>query len=310
MSPERNLVLIAVDGSEMSTNVVRYISSAVNLSKSEVVLLSVVDKVPDVFWDFEKDRTVAKHQEHMEAWDKYKCGKLQDCMDGLCRMLEEAGVPRQAIVCNVKKREQGIARDIIDECKYGYNAVAVARTGLGDMDESMLGSVAAKVFINVADSPVCLVGGKPAAGKILVGLDSSMASLRVVDFVGKMLCNGDPQIKLVHVLRVPTAEDDKLIDPARAKEAAKEHEKLITPIFEDAIKSLVECGAKRKNIKTEIIRKAGSRAVAINEKAKSEGFDTIVIGRKGLSDVQEFQLGRVAYKLGQVARGKALWLVP
>ena len=98
-----------------------------------------------------------------------------------------AACPESALTCNVLKRKRGIARDIIDEARFGYDAVALARSGLGKIDESMLGSVAAKVFINVSDATVCLLGGKPEAGRIFVGLDNSLGSLRAVNFACKML---------------------------------------------------------------------------------------------------------------------------
>jgi len=165
MSIERKLVLLPVDGSDQSMEVVKYISKAVNRSQTEVVLLSIIDKSPDIFWDTGQDPKVNEHLEHMKSWDSYKEQRMRECMEKSCNILEQAGVARVAMTCNVQKRKEGIARDIICECKYGYSAVAIGRRGLGQMDESMLGSIAAKVFINVADAPVCLLGGKPRREK-------------------------------------------------------------------------------------------------------------------------------------------------
>ncbi len=107
--------------------------------------------------------------EHMKSWDSYRNSGCASACRSRAIILEQAGVARVAKTCNVRKRKEGIARDIICECKYGYSAVAIGRRGLGQMDESMLGSIAAKVFINVADAPVCLLGGKTHAGKIHAG---------------------------------------------------------------------------------------------------------------------------------------------
>lgn len=72
MSPERKLVLLPLDGSDQSMEVVKYVSKTVNLCDSEVIFLSVIDKMPDIFWDTETDATVSKHLEHMKDWDTYK----------------------------------------------------------------------------------------------------------------------------------------------------------------------------------------------------------------------------------------------
>ena len=139
MSPERKLVLLPVDGSDQSLEVVKYVSKAVNLSQAEVVLLSVIDKMPDIFWKAGQDSTVSEHLEHMESWDSYKEQRMRECMDNACALLTTAGMPKDAMTCNIQKRKVGIARDILDECKYGYNAVAIGRKGLGQMDDSCSG---------------------------------------------------------------------------------------------------------------------------------------------------------------------------
>jgi nucleotide-binding universal stress UspA family protein len=235
---------------------------------------------------------------------------MQDCIGDACKLLETAGVPKDAMTCNIQKRKEGIARDILNECKYGYNAVAIGRRGLGQMDESMLGSIAAKVFINVVDAPICLLGGKPKPGKILVGMDDSLAAVRATNFVAKMLCDPDANITLAHIARIPQTQSGKSPSEKDAAKIVQEHEALMKPVFESAVKSLTAAGFKPENIHTKVIKGSGSRAVNLYNEAKSGKFGTIVVGRKGVSDVEEFTMGRIPYKLGQIAKNVALWLVP
>lgn len=310
MNPERKLVLLPVDGSEQSMDVLKYVTKAVDLTGSEVVLLSVIDKTPDIFWDPEKDPNVSKHLEYMKTWDSYKEQRLRECMDGACTILEGAGVPKASITCNIQRRNEGIARDILNECKYGYHAVAIARNGLGRMDESMLGSIAAKVFINVVDAPVCLMGGKPKPGKILIGLDNSLSAIRAVNFVGRMLCSGSPSVCLAHIVRIPETESGRPLDEKNVKKIVEEHEAEMKPVFENAIKTLTSAGIPASSITTKMLKVSGSRAVNLFGEARSGKFGTIVVGRKGMNDVEEFTMGRIPYKLGQIAKNVALWLVP
>jgi hypothetical protein len=58
-----------------------------------------------------------------------------------------------------------------------------------------------------------------------------------------------------------------------------------------------------------IITGVASRAAAIYEEALRGGYGTIVAGRKGISRVEEFNMGRVTSKLLQLAKGLAVWIV-
>lgn len=310
MSPERKLVLLPVDGSDQSMEVVKYVSKAVNLSDAEVVFLSVIDKMPDIFWDTEQDATVSKHLEHMKNWDTYKEKRMRECMDSACKIMKNCGVPNEAISCNVQKRTEGIARDILKECQFGYNAVAIGRRGLGEMDESMLGSIAAKVFINVVDAPVCLHGGKPKPGKIMIGLDTSLSAIRAVNFVSKMLNISDPAVSLTHVVRIPATSSGRPLDEKNVDKIYKEHETEMKPVFENAVKTLSTAGIAPAKITTALVKTTGSRAACLFNEAKSGKYGTLVVGRRGMKDVQEFTMGRIPYKLGQIAKNIALWLVP
>jgi nucleotide-binding universal stress UspA family protein len=45
------------------------------------------------------------------------------------------------------------------------------------------------------------------------------------------------------------------------------------------------------------------------DKAREEGYGTIVVGRRGLSRVHEFCMGRVSNKLIQMGREQAVWVI-
>jgi nucleotide-binding universal stress UspA family protein len=310
MSAERKLVLLPVDGSDQSCEVVRYISKALNLSNAEVVLLSIIDKTPDIFWDSGQDPQVSKHLEHMKSWDSYKEQRMRETMDRACKILEQAGVTKTSVTCNIQKRNEGIARDIICECKFGYNAIAIGRRGLGQMDESMLGSVAAKVFINVTEAPVCLLGNKPKPGKIMIGSDDSLSAIRAVKFVAKMFNPVDTSVSLVSIARIPETGTGKPLDEKNVARIVEEREASMAPVFEKAKRTLSAAGFKPEKISAKVVRGAGSRAVNLYNEAKVAKCGTLVVGRKGVNDVQEFTMGRIPYKLGQIARNVALWLVP
>jgi hypothetical protein len=46
------------------------------------------------------------------------------------------------------------------------------------------------------------------------------------------------------------------------------------------------------------------------EEATKGGYGTIVVGRRGVSKVYEFLMGRVSNKVIQMAKDQAVWVVP
>jgi len=52
-----------------------------------------------------------------------------------------------------------------------------------------------------------------------------------------------------------------------------------------------------------------SRAAAIVQEAKQNGYGTIVVGRRGITEVAEFSMGRVTNKLTQLAKTQALCII-
>ena len=69
------------------------------------------------------------------------------------------------------------------------------------------------------------------------------------------------------------------------------------------------CGFKDDDISTKTVTGALSRAGAIVHEAKQGGYGTIVVGRRGLSKVQEFFMGRVCNKVIQLAKEHTVWVV-
>lgn len=63
------------------------------------------------------------------------------------------------------------------------------------------------------------------------------------------------------------------------------------------------------HISSEILTYAQSRAGAIAKAARACNCDTVVLGRRGFSTVENFQIGRVSRKILQFAYQPALWIV-
>ncbi len=72
---------------------------------------------------------------------------------------------------------------------------------------------------------------------------------------------------------------------------------------------MVSCGFNADLIFETILKEKLSRAEGIFSEARDQGFGTILAGRKGLSDVSEFVMGRVTRKILFIGSDKAVWIV-
>ena len=318
MSEQRRL-LIAVDGSEQSFEAVRYASQVLPPGKMKVVLFHVQSKIPESFWDIEKDPSFRHRLAPVAAWAMQQAKAMEEFMERSRKLFVDQGVPREAVDVKIMDREVGIARDITREGQKDYDAVVVGRWGMSKIKDLVWGSIANKVVGHLVQSPLWVVGGSPQPGKYLVALDGSDEAMRAVDYVGTMLAGSECAVTLFHVLRgfeflslgfegafVPTPE---VLGGEELKAEFQRAEEAIKTVCNQAQDRLEQAGVKGAQINTKIVAGAASRAKAIVEEAKNQGYGTIVVGRRGLSRVEEFFMGRVSSKVMQLAKEMAVWVV-
>ncbi len=312
-------ILLAVDGSEQALQAMRYTSRVMLPERMEVVLLHVMTKIPESFWDLEREPAYHCKIVNIRQWEQQQEKIIQDFMDSAQQLLLDAGFSKDCFRIDIRARQEGIARDIFAESQKGYDAVVLGRTGLSELKDLILGSIAHKLMERLTNVPIWIIGGSPRPGKILISLDTSDWALMAADYVGSVVHGSDAEILLFHAVRgfnIFQKGHGKSFIPEHAKDwleqAEKELEeagKAMGPVFDEATKRLVNAGVKEDKIKHKTVTGVSSRAGAIVAEAQQEGYDTIVVGRRGLSKVQEFFMGRVSNKVIQMARKMAVWVV-
>jgi nucleotide-binding universal stress UspA family protein len=90
----------------------------------------------------------------------------------------------------------------------------------------------------------------------------------------------------------------------------KELEKDVQRMFASYRKQLEWAGVKASQISVKHTLESRTRAGDILKEAKEGNYGTIVMGRRGLSNVHQFLLGRVTNKVLHRADGFAVWIVP
>lgn len=303
MGKHEGKILLAVDGSDQAFEAVRYVSQLFPPKRMEVVLFHALSRVPEGFWDVEKSPAFKHKLSSVAAWATRQQTVVQEFMDRARQLFLDRGFPEDKVSVKIEERKKGVARDIIAESQRGYDAVVVGRLGKSQLKDLVWGSVAHKLIGRLTNVPVCVVGGSPQDGKILAALDTSEEATKVLDFAGSMMDITDCEVTLLHVIRGLESWT------ADASEELQNAEKAATTLLEESVDRLERTGLNRDRISTKIRSGAASRAEAIVEEARNSGCGTIVMGRRGLSRVKEFFMGRVSKKVLQLAKWTAVWVV-
>lgn len=295
-------ILVTVDGSDRSLETVKHIAKRKPFQKKHLVLFNVFISLPDFYWDIENEPQSRGAVVKAKAWEASKKNKMEQFMKKAQQILFNSGFPKETVTVKIQECEDGIARDIIKEAHDEYCAVVINRTGAGAISNLLLGSKAVKVIEKLSLVPVFIQGSKPPGNSILIAMDSSECSMQAIDFSGELMGGLDFNITLLHVVRGAG-------NMSLSREDIQTQKDDIYAVFDQAKHRLINFGFKPENITSKTIADVSSRAKAIVQEAKKNRHTTIVVGRRGLSKVQEFFMGSVSNKVIQLSEEQAVWVV-
>lgn len=164
--------------------------------------------------------------------------------------------------------------------------------------------------------------GKPST-RILVAVDGSRDSLRAVKYVGRLLSSVRAvDVTLFHVLNpLPPIlrEHGGSEDPVREEQLGQQlrnarkdwyrkEQRVESPILAKARRTLEGTGFRASRIHVQFGYEARV-AETILQEARRGHYDTIVVGRRGVSGLQRMFFGGITRKLLQQATGFAVWVV-
>ena len=152
--------------------------------------------------------------------------------------------------------------------------------------------------------------------KILIAMDDSENAMRAVEYVAKSF-KDDHQITLFNVvLDTPVICDmnspslTPLFVSQRDTFCSIEDQKksLVNEALKKAKSLLIEKGFQEENLELKVVENKKGAAKGILEEA-SKGYDTIVMGRRGVSGIMDFFLGSISQKVLQSAGDISIVLV-
>ncbi len=307
-------ILIAVDGSPQSLEAVSYVALNLPPTDFRVNLIHVMPAAPEGLGDLEKEGFFKRklHEIHGE-WERIEERAAQASLHEARSFLLKANFREDNVRVILEKRRDGIARDIIAEGSRGYEAVVVGRKGFSRLRDIFLGSVSCKIVQGIKDVPVWVVGGDVSSKKMLIAVDGSENSRKAVDYAATFAATNEARVTLFNVVREFRLNFLDISTPRGAEiemRIVKELERDVQKMFASYRKQLEQAGVNASRISVKHTLQSRTRAGDILKEAKEGNYGTIVMGRRGLSRVREFLMGRVTTKVLHRAADFALWIVP
>jgi len=155
---------------------------------------------------------------------------------------------------------------------------------------------------------------------MLIAIDDSKNAMKAVEYVAAQ-CKGaqDLQIGLVHVLpNLPAIfwDEGHILSDNEKSERKRVVDKWLEdrrtkmdPVFRKATDILKEAGITADQIRTKSISDSTDVADSLLEEARNEGYQTIVVGRRGLSEGKRLLVGSVTSKIITQGSGLAVTIV-
>ena len=303
-----NKLLIAVDGSAESMSTVNYVAQTMLPSETEVVLHHVFSRIPESFWDLEQTPESDVWMKKLKAEEHEHEKVVKAFMEDARQTFLDADFREQLVTVEISDRKVGIARDIAAESRNGYSGLIMGRTGTGQLGGLAVGSVANKVLGMLPGLNMCVVAGKPEFEKAIVALDGSEGSMRALDYLCSLKHGLDREVILFHAMRRIGFRQTAPLESVE-KMVWEDAQKMIEPIMETAKERLIKAGHSETNISSKIVTGVTSRAGALVDEAKTSNCGTIMVGRTGVSQVEDFNIGRVSTKVIHRAQDMAVWVV-
>jgi nucleotide-binding universal stress UspA family protein len=309
-------ILVGIDGSPASMAAVKYLAYIFGKgARVKLDLLHILPEVPDLFLEpGENMAEMLQIQDFAERVREENRHKATSLIAEATIILTGAGINTANIRPIVKEPSAGVARDILGlEQEGDYDGIVLGRHGMSAVEEFFMGSVTHKVLQNTKGLILCVIHGEIDSRKLLVPIDSSPNSKRVLEHVAWLLSEAGPmEVTILHVLVPLIGSDVSLMWTGLAELESNIEKRLIDDaeeILSQAKTYLIENDVPAFAIKTRLETRAPGVARTILKEAMEGGYGSIMIGRRGVSRTERFLFGSVSNKIVHQAKDMAVWVI-
>ena len=307
------IIVLPVDGSKTALHSVDYIRLLYKTDHPITVsLLYIVPALPPIL--VEESRKNRQTAAQLKKIEKKNIELAERILQAAKAKLISKGFSDKSIQTFFRSKEIGIARDI---CTWAHekkaDTILITSRGRSRLEALFMGEVSNKILELCRAYPVWMIKGSVKAKNILIALDSSENALRAVDHAGFMLSATASKVHLFHSKRKLNRFIPKeIFEGASELEELWQHtaEEEITPYMKKAHKMLTDAGVDESLISATVADGSRRPARDIINEAKRRDCATIVLGRRGVSNVDEFTMGSITRKVIEDCADTAVWIVP
>ena len=151
-------ILVAFDDSENAMRAVEYVAQVFS-GDHEITLFNVIPDTAAICDMNSPELTphFLVQQQNFCVFEEKKKELVKDALEKAKAILLNGRFEEGKIRVKIVPKKKGIARDIVNEAKTGYDTIVLGRRGLTGIEEFLLGSISQKVFNLAKDFSVLLV---------------------------------------------------------------------------------------------------------------------------------------------------------
>ena len=307
-------IVVPVDGSENALKSLDYINRIFGPKHSlSVSLVYLVSKLPQIL--VEESRKSQETVDQLWEIEKRNSQMAERILADAKDRLMEVGFTKKTIEAVFRKINVGVARDI---CSWAENnkkadAIIISSRGRSRVEAFFTGKIANKVLEYVKVCPVWMVKGRVKSKDVLLAVDNSENAMRAVDHVGFLLSGTDINLTVFHSKRdLRSYVPDEVLKefPGVQKFWQKKTGDVVTPYIKKAREMLIRAGIAENQISVKMVDGGRSAARDILEEAEGNAVGTIVLGKKGHSDVRDYSMGSTTKKVLDRASDMTVCIVP
>lgn len=307
------MIVVPVDGSKNALDSLKYLNLIFGPEHDlKVTIFYVLPALPPIL--IEESRKNPKAVKQLKEIEKRNINLAEGILEQAEKKLIQKGFDKNRVETLYVKKKIGTARDI---CNWSEDkradAMLVSSRGRSRLEAFFLGEVSNKVLEFSRICPVWMVKGHVKLKNVLIAIDPSDSALRAVDHAAFILSGTDCQIRLFHSKR-----DLRRFIPKEIFEGASELEELwqhaagqeIAPYMKKAQQMLFKAGIDESQISTKVVDGSRRPARDILQEAKRSDCGTVVLGRRGVSGVNDYTTGSITRKVLEDSADMAIWIVP
>jgi nucleotide-binding universal stress UspA family protein len=312
-NPEK-MIVAPIDGSENALKSLDYINRIFGPKHNlKLSLVYLVPKLPPIL--VEESRKSRGTMNQLREIEKRNSQMAERILAEAKDRLINIGFSKKTVEAVFRNIEVGVARDICSwaESNKKADAIFISSRGRSRLEAFFTGEIANKVLEYVKLCPVWMVKGTVRNKNVLLAVDNSENAMRAVDHAGFMLSGSGVSVTVFHSKRdlrrfVPNEVLHEF--PGIQKFWQKKAGDVVAPYMKKARAMLIQAGLAENQISVKLVDGSRSAARDILKEAEENAIGTIILGRKGYTDVKDYSMGSITKKVLDRAADMAVCIVP